>query len=154
MSPSVDDPRMNSAATAETLGWTRGLCFVKFAGNLSKLDLQVYEKNDDIAGTWWENVYPGCACDIPAHIYQFMWALNPFWSHYYADGKEILQYFQDVADKYGLRKYVKVRHTVVDAKWDSATAKWTVELQQADGTKFTDTCDFLVNGCGLLNNWK
>jgi cation diffusion facilitator CzcD-associated flavoprotein CzcO len=179
----VDDPRENSAAIAEELGWTRvnergyeileqpcevpsakrvivigagatGLSFAKFAEEMPRLDVQIYEKNTDIAGTWWENVYPGCACDIPAHIYQFMWALNPHWSHYYVGAQEILEYFHDVADKHGLRKYVKVRHEVVHARWDSSTSKWTVELKGPGGAKFTDTCDFLVNGSGLLNNWK
>lgn len=32
---------------------------------LRNVDLTIYDKNDGIGGTWWENRYPGCACDIP-----------------------------------------------------------------------------------------
>lgn len=36
----------------------------------------IYEKNEDIGGTWLENTYPGCACDIPSHAYTYPFALN------------------------------------------------------------------------------
>ena len=176
-------PTAYSSTTAQRLGWQRtnergyeileqpygvhapkrviaigagatGICLAKFSESIPNLDLQIYEKNADVTGTWWENKYPGCACDIPSHIYQFQWALNPYWSHYYADAKEIRQYLKGVYDKHGLRKYVKLQHTVVGASWNSSTAKWTVELEKADGTRFEDECDFLVNASGLLNNWK
>ena len=39
-----------------------------------------YEKNPEIGGTWYENRYPGCACDIPSHSYQFTWAPNTHWN--------------------------------------------------------------------------
>ena len=41
----------------------------------------VYEKNPDVGGTWYENRYPGCACDIPSHSYQFTWEPSPEWNH-------------------------------------------------------------------------
>lgn len=40
------------------------------------VELAVYEKNEDIGGTWLENSYPGCGCDIPSHAYTFPFALN------------------------------------------------------------------------------
>lgn len=58
-----------------------GICFSKFAEEkLTNVDVQIYEKNHDIGGTWLENRYPGCACDIPSVCYQFTWARNPNWS--------------------------------------------------------------------------
>lgn len=47
--------------------------------HMKAVDLQIYEKNADVGGTWLENRYPGCACDIPSHSYQFTWATNPNW---------------------------------------------------------------------------
>jgi len=38
---------------------------IRIPQRLRNIDLQIYEKNDGIGGTWWENRYPGCACDIP-----------------------------------------------------------------------------------------
>lgn len=179
----VDSPTASFAGLAQSLDWPRtnergyeileqpsgtharkrviavgagvtGICLAKFCESVPELELQIYEKNDEVSGTWWENRYPGCGCDIPAHIYQFRWALNPYWSHYYAGSREIFQYFKDVVDNHGLRKYMKLQHTVIGARWDSKMAKWTVELERSDGSKFEDICDFLVNGSGLLNNWK
>ncbi|KIW29741.1 uncharacterized protein PV07_05530 [Cladophialophora immunda] len=178
-----DDPRADSEEAAKACGWQNvnsrgysilekphglpqrkrvvvigagatGICFSKFSEALANLDLQIYEKNDEVSGTWWENRYPGCACDIPSHIYQFNWAMNPNWSHYYSDAREIFEYFKGVVDTHGLRKYIKLQHQVIRASWNSETTKWEVQVQRPDGTVFEDQCDFLVNACGLLNNWK
>jgi cation diffusion facilitator CzcD-associated flavoprotein CzcO len=131
-----------------------GICLAKFAESVPNLSIQVYDKNSDVAGTWTENRYPGVACDIPAHVYQFQWALNPNWSAFYATGSEILEYFRGVVEQHGLLKYMKLQHKVVSASWDSEKGEWAVEVEAADGTRFRDTCDFLVNGTGLLNAWK
>lgn len=61
-----------------------GIDFVKqVTTQLKDVEIVVYEKNSDVGGTWLENRYPGCACDIPIHIYCFTWALNPEWSRWY-----------------------------------------------------------------------
>src|SRR5215510_16015117 len=54
----------------------------------------VMEKSDDIGGTWWANRYPGCACDIPAHLYSFSFDRNPDWSRMYAPRQEIHAYLK------------------------------------------------------------
>jgi cation diffusion facilitator CzcD-associated flavoprotein CzcO len=51
--------------------------------HMSNIELTIYEKNPEVGGTWYENRYPGCACDIPSHNYQFTWAPNPDWSALY-----------------------------------------------------------------------
>lgn len=50
--------------------------------DISPLDLELicYEKNPSIGGTWYENRYPGCGCDIPSINYQFSWAPSPDWT--------------------------------------------------------------------------
>jgi hypothetical protein len=51
-----------------------GINFFKFAEEkLENVDIVCYEKNRDVGGTWLENRYPGCACDIPSVVYQFPW---------------------------------------------------------------------------------
>lgn len=62
----------------------------KFQKHLQDLDLIIYEKNDSIGGTWFENRYPGCACDIPSVTYQFYWNRNPNWSSLYVSALSIL----------------------------------------------------------------
>jgi hypothetical protein len=52
-------------AGASTLNFLK-----KAEEQMSNLDITVYEKNHDVGGTWLENRYPGCACDIPSVNYQ------------------------------------------------------------------------------------
>jgi len=48
--------------------------------HMQEIDLQIYDKNADVGGTWLENRYPGCGCDIPSHNYQYTWEPNPNWN--------------------------------------------------------------------------
>jgi cation diffusion facilitator CzcD-associated flavoprotein CzcO len=121
---------------------------------LDNYELQIYDKNSDVGGTWLENVYPGCTCDIPSHSYQFPWAKNPNWSAYYSSSKEIWQYFKDISIEYGLDKYIKLRTTVKEAIWNEEKGQYQVKLVDADGKDFEDWCDVLLNGTGVLNSWK
>lgn len=121
---------------------------------LEEVDLQIYEKNADVGGTWLENRYPGCACDIPSHAYHFTWARNPGWTSYYSGSEEIWRYFKDVAVRYDLEKYVRLNTAVRSARWDDGGGKWHLELSGADGALFTDSCDILISASGILNSWK
>lgn len=123
--------------------------------HLTNVELTVYEKNPSVGGTWFENAYPGCACDIPSHIYQFLWALNPDWSVFYATGPEILRYITDTAEKFELNQYVKTHHLVTHAQWFEHEGVWKVKvLDQLSGQEIEDWCHFLVNGAGFLNHWQ
>lgn len=121
---------------------------------LENVELQIYEKNADIGGTWLENRYPGCTCDIPSHSYQFTWARNPNWSSFYASSEEIWRYFKDVATKYDLEKYVKLNTKVESATWDEESGQWQLKIVSPDGAEYDDRCDVLISGSGVLNSWK
>ena len=69
----------------------------------------ILEKADSVGGTWRENTYPGCACDIPSHLYSFSFAPNPDWTHLYARQPEIRAYLEGIADRYGLREHLQTR---------------------------------------------
>ena len=131
-----------------------GLCTAfKFERQLTDYELVCYEKNDEIGGTWLENRYPGCACDVPAHIYTYTFEPNPFWKSYYAGSPEIHDYFMHFCEKYQLRKYLKLKHRVLSAAWHEDKGQWAVEIEH-DGNVFTDWCDILMNGSGLLNKYR
>ncbi|KAF2654660.1 cyclohexanone monooxygenase [Lophiostoma macrostomum CBS 122681] len=121
---------------------------------LENIELQIYEKNSDVGGTWLENRYPGCTCDIPSHSYQFTWARNPNWSRFYSSSEEIWQYFKDIATKYDLEKYVQLKTTVQSAIWDEESGQWKVRILGPDGKEVDDWCDVLISGSGVLNSWK
>ncbi|KAL3442928.1 steroid monooxygenase [Aspergillus insuetus] len=138
---------------------------------LRNVDLQILEKNAGLGGTWWENRYPGCACDIPSHNYLFTWAPNPKWSSFYVSAPEILEYLNDVADRFGLRKYIETCRKVTGARWNEATQKWEVTSRRTDGRRtvissrdgitdgevgeeIVEECDVFINASGYLNNWR
>ncbi|KAK5106036.1 hypothetical protein LTS08_000152 [Lithohypha guttulata] len=121
---------------------------------LQNYELVCYEKNGTIGGTWYENRYPGCACDIPAHTYTFPFERNPEWSGYYSYAPEIQDYMMNFYKKHDLEPFVVLNTAVVGATWDQLSGKWEVELQRKDGTTFTDTCNVLINGSGVLTKWK
>ncbi|KAH7127336.1 cyclohexanone monooxygenase [Dactylonectria macrodidyma] len=120
---------------------------------MKNFDLTVYEKNSQIGGTWLENVYPGCACDIPAHIYTYTFRPNPKWSSYFVGSDEILRYFQDFADEFNLQRFIKFQSTVTSATYDEENAIWNVEIDTPSGP-IIDWCDILINSSGILNKWK
>jgi cation diffusion facilitator CzcD-associated flavoprotein CzcO len=118
------------------------------------LDLVCYEKNPEIGGTWFENKYPGCACDIPSVNYQLSWA-PAVWSTYYSTAPEILAYFKKVADDYGLREYIRLSHKIIEAVWDEVSQEWLVKVEDlTTGRVISDRCNVLINAAGVLNKWK
>ncbi|KAF2713478.1 cyclohexanone monooxygenase [Pleomassaria siparia CBS 279.74] len=125
----------------------------KMKMNFSNYDLVCYEKNDDVGGTWYENKYPGCACDVPAHAYTLSFEPKTDWSTFYAYGPEIRQYFSDFAAKYDLFKFVKLNSRVQSATWDEATGQYAVEVS-VNGKTVKDYCHVFINGTGFLNDWK
>ncbi|KZO91462.1 FAD/NAD(P)-binding domain-containing protein [Calocera viscosa TUFC12733] len=120
---------------------------------LQNCEFVIYEKNKTVSGTWYENKYPGAACDVPAPIYTYTFEPNPNWTKYYAESDEIQTYFEGVADKYQLRKYIKFEHRVVSAIWSEAKGKWDLLIQH-NGKTIADECDVLLNCGGVLNAWK
>ncbi|KAI1613524.1 cyclohexanone monooxygenase [Exophiala viscosa] len=131
------------------------LASIRLPQRIPNLSLQIYEKNADIGGTWFENRYPGCACDIPAHTYQATFEPNHEWSQFYATSKEIHGYWRKVVEKYDCMKHIKLNHQIVKAVWDNRQGKWQLEVKNLkDGSTFTDTCDVVLSATGALNDWK
>ncbi|KAF5543994.1 cyclohexanone monooxygenase [Fusarium napiforme] len=120
-------------------------------------DIVIVEKSAGFGGTWKDNIYPGCCCDILSHLYSYSFAQNPHWSRAYPEQKEILSYIQDVAQKYGLYKFVRFSSEVTAAEWDSDSHEWNVGVNVLAGKeaefcpKYTIKTNFLIAGVGQLN---
>jgi cation diffusion facilitator CzcD-associated flavoprotein CzcO len=110
-------------------------------------DFVILEKATDVGGTWRDNTYPGCACDIPSHMYSFSFEQNPGWSRAYSPQPEIWAYMRGVADKYDLRRFIRFDQEMTGARWDSDEARWHVSA--ASGDEFVGR--FLVAGVGALH---
>lgn len=93
--------------------------------------------------------------DIPAHCYQLSFEANPSWASFYAKAPEILEYWEPVAYKYGCRKYMKLGHRTLEARWDENCARWRVKLRSINiGELFEDEGDALITVVGSLNEWR
>lgn len=113
-------------------------------------DFVVLEEADEVGGTWWANHYPGCACDIPSHLYSYSFEPNPDWSHAFAPQGEILAYLKRCADKYGVRPHLRLRARVTGADFDEESGTWRVRFVQ-DGQEAELRARFLVLGVGALS---
>src|SRR3954454_1359955 len=92
-------------------------------------DYVVLERAADVGGTWRDNHYPGCACDVPSHLYSFSFAPNPRWTRMFAPQREILEYLRACADAHGLRPHIRFHSEVQRAGFDEAAAVWRVQTR-------------------------
>ena len=109
---------------------------------------EIWERAQGIGGTWRDNHYPGCACDITSPVYSFSFAPKPDWSRLYPQQPEILDYLREVARSKGLEAHFRFNRNMVDARWSGD--HWRVEA--ADGA--VATARFLVLGTGGLSHAK
>ncbi len=89
-------------------------------------DVVVFERADEVGGTWRDNTYPGCACDVPSALYSFSFAPNPAWGRLYATQPEIREYAKRVARDHGADEHV-VTAEVTAASWDEDAQRWRIE---------------------------
>jgi cation diffusion facilitator CzcD-associated flavoprotein CzcO len=108
----------------------------------------ILERAHDVGGTWRDNRYPGCACDIPSHLYSFSFELNSAWTRHYPPQREIWDYLRHCAKKYGLLPHIRFGAELVQARYDEAAARWRVTTR--DGRVFS--ARVLVSGMGGLSN--
>jgi cation diffusion facilitator CzcD-associated flavoprotein CzcO len=109
-------------------------------------DFVVLEKAADIGGTWRDNTYPGCACDIPSHLYSFSFALNPHWSHSYSPQSEIWHYLRRCARHFGIIPHIRWNCELLDASWNEEEQCWCITT-----TRGQLTADILILGNGPLS---
>jgi cation diffusion facilitator CzcD-associated flavoprotein CzcO len=107
----------------------------------------IWERAERVGGTWHHNTYPGCACDLPSHLYSFSFERKLDWSRPYATQPEIQAYLQHCADTYGLAPYLRLGTGVSAAAWDHARAEWQVTADDGEVT----TVDVLISAMGLFN---
>jgi cation diffusion facilitator CzcD-associated flavoprotein CzcO len=110
-------------------------------------DFVLLEKAADLGGTWRDNRYPGCACDVQSHLYSFSFEPNPEWSRMFSPQPEIWDYLRRCADKHGLAPHIRYNSELVQARWDEAAALW--RLHCADGSSLS--ARVLISGMGGLS---
>jgi cation diffusion facilitator CzcD-associated flavoprotein CzcO len=109
-------------------------------------DFVILERAATVGGTWRDNSYPGCACDVPSHLYSFSFAPNPDWTHSFSRQPEIWDYLERVTGRYGLRRNIRCEVNVTEARWDASRAHWRIQTSQGDMT-----ADVLIAAAGPLS---
>src|ERR1700726_3831735 len=95
-------------------------------------DFAVLEKAESVGGTWRENTYPGCACDVQSHLYSFSFEPNPKWSRMFATQPEIREYLEHCTDKYGVREHIRFGAELTSAVFDESEGRWHVEINDGE----------------------
>jgi cation diffusion facilitator CzcD-associated flavoprotein CzcO len=95
-------------------------------------DLVILERAEDVGGTWRDNTYPGCRCDVQSNLYSFSFAPNPDWTQTYPSQPELAAYLRDVATRYGLLADIRFGHDVTAARWDDPAQRWQVTTSQGE----------------------
>lgn len=90
----------------------------------------VLEKADTLGGTWRDNTYPGCACDVPSALYSYSFAQNPDWSRVFAGQAEILAYVSDVARRHQIESHIRYGESALTSHWDEQSCRWIVRTEK------------------------
>jgi cation diffusion facilitator CzcD-associated flavoprotein CzcO len=109
-------------------------------------DFVILERAADLGGTWRDNTYPGCECDVPSHLYSFSFAPNPDWSRTFSPQGEIFDYLKATARERGLMAHIRFGAEVRSARWDESAQLWRLET-----TRGPLTASVLVAGTGGLS---
>ncbi len=106
----------------------------------------IFERAGDVGGTWRDNTYPGCACDVESHLYSFSFAPNPDWTRSFSSQPEIWAYLKRCAREFGVLPHIRFHHEVREAIWDEAAQGWRIETSQG-----SFTASVLVMASGALS---
>jgi cation diffusion facilitator CzcD-associated flavoprotein CzcO len=128
-----------------------GLCMGIKLLETGMKDFLIIEKSDDLGGTWYENRYPGCACDVPAHLYSFSFERNPGWTRMFASQPEIYQYLKSCVERYGLAPYMRFNTRFQEAAWDQSAGLWRVRAGDNLRDNLSIRARVLVSGMGALH---
>ena len=150
--PAADAPHADRAATNTTdveiaiigAGFS-GLGMAIALEQAGQRDYIVLERADDLGGTWRDNTYPGCACDIPSVLYSWSDAQNPRWSRAFAGQQEIWDYMREVVARHDIGPHLRLHHEATAMRWDDERRRWEIET-----TGGTFTAEVVVSAAGAL----
>ncbi|NMN95393.1 flavin-containing monooxygenase [Antrihabitans stalactiti] len=97
-------------------------------------NIAILEKGDEVGGTWRDNTYPGCACDVPSALYSYSFAPNPEWTRLFAGQGEIREYIAKTAEHHGIPSIVSLNTEVICGQWNPTTSQWNVQTNRGDFT--------------------
>jgi cation diffusion facilitator CzcD-associated flavoprotein CzcO len=132
-----------------------GIIGAGFAGLAMAMELKqagidsfkIYEAAAELGGTWRDNTYPGCACDIPSHLYSLRDVPLPGWSRSYSPQPEILEYLKQVAREQKLESHIVYNTEISEVIYNDADGLWTLKTANSEDV----VVRAVVFGIGALN---
>lgn len=112
---------------------------------------EVFDRNDEVGGTWLTTTYPGIGVDTPSAYYSLSREVNPEWTSYYPQGAEYQAYLVALADKYRLREHIRFGTEVTALWWDEDRAHWQIHSVDRDGNHDVTHSRVVITAAGYLN---
>ena len=131
-------------------GGLSGLCMAIQLKRLG-IDFELIEKNDSLAGTWYENTYPDCGVDTPNHFYSFSFAPNHQWTSFYSKRDELYAYICNLAEEYGIYAKTRLNTEVFKMTWQEESKAWQLCVRDKQGVESQQQVPFVFTAVGHLN---
>ncbi|PTQ88414.1 flavin-containing monooxygenase [Agitococcus lubricus] len=133
----------NQAHIYDTFIVGAGISGIAAAIRLQKVgynNFKIIEKASRVGGTWRENTYPGCGCDVPSALYSYSFAPSAKWSHLFAKQPEILSYLEEVSEKFNIKSLIQFNTSLENAAWDDSRHLWVLDTNQGQYLAKTLLC--------------
>ena len=156
--PETRAPRWRKSEIAPERPFTVAIIGAGMSGLAAAVRLQqaeipfvIFERNEEVGGTWHDNIYPGCRVDVSSHFYSYSFARGFEWPQLFSPQKVLLEYFKSCADSFGLREQIRFGTEVTEAVFDEDAGTWTLSLQGPECQTDAFEANALVSGMGQLN---
>jgi cation diffusion facilitator CzcD-associated flavoprotein CzcO len=115
--------------------------------NSGRNSFVIFERAAEVGGTWRDNIYPGCGCDVPSPLYSISFEPNPGWSKLFSLQPEIFDYMKNVVKNNQLKPHIRYNTEITEAKFITQYNHW----QLTDRTGRQTTVQLLISAIGPLN---
>jgi cation diffusion facilitator CzcD-associated flavoprotein CzcO len=124
-----------------------GLCMAIRLKQAGIHSFTIYEKSNQVGGTWRDNTYPGAGCDVPSHLYSFSFEPKFDWSRLFSLQPEIQRYLEHCVGKYDLQPHIRFGVEIAAVRFDEDAAVWRLRTTAGEEVRAT----VVVSGTGQLN---
>ncbi|WP_261566031.1 flavin-containing monooxygenase [Frankia gtarii] len=147
----IDETATDGAFTVAVIG--AGMSGILAAHRLSQAGarVHVFEKNDDVGGTWLENDYPGCRVDVQNHLYSYSFAQSCHWPQFNSPQPVLHDYFRTCVEEFGVRDAISFQTEVLEARWDDSRRIWVLKVRDGAGVERSVEANAVVSAVGQLN---